>query len=233
VNVLALIPAKGQSQRLPRKNLVPLGGRPLLAWSVEAAQTAGIFGENIYVASEDGAALRLAEELKVRPLRRPDTLAAPAATVEDVIKWARATLEWSGAIYVLLPTSPFRRPETIRATWQQFRQRGVRIMMSLWENEHPPFWSILWDGPNVAPAMPHFYQQPRSALPRTFRHEGSHLIVGNGGEGIGVFTPPEDEVLDINTRRDLEFAEYLLAMGKVPGVALTAQGYMRAGPLEC
>lgn len=215
MKVKALIPAKGTSQRLRRKNMVPLGGRPLIEWTIMAAKEAEVFDGEIYVCSEDDEILKTAGFNEVLPLRRPEILSTPDAIVDDVLKWFREQLEWAGPVYVLLPTSPFRTAETIRSTWKQYASRGVQRMMSLVPDEHPVFWSILWEGGSIAPTMPNHYSMPRSKLPRTFRHDGGHLIHSVGGTGMAVFSPPEEEVLDINTYRDVLFAEFLLEKGYV------------------
>lgn len=216
VKPLALVPAKGKSGRIRKKNLAPLASKPLVQWTIDAAKASDLFGdERIYVASEDDEILRFAEQSSVQPLRRPDTLANPEATVEDVIKWARATLEYQGAMMVLLPTSPFRTPETMREAWGQFERRAARVLMSIVPSEHPPFWALLWEGDAIAPMMPSHYHRPRNMLPETYRHDGSYLIVTSGGTGICVFQPPWIETMDINTPEDLAYAEYLVATGRV------------------
>src|SRR5262249_12382592 len=116
---IALVPAKGYSARLPRKNMRLLGDKPLLDWTLEAAKAAGCFAD-IWVCREDPEILERSREHGVQTLRRPDALALPAATISHVIQHARQSLEYPGPIYVLTPSSPFRSAMRMTDLWERF-----------------------------------------------------------------------------------------------------------------
>ena len=150
MRVVAFIPAKGHSERLPQKNLAQLGGLPLVAWTIVAAGRAGLFDE-IVVSSESEEVLALASRYGARPLARPEGLAQPTVPVDAVVAAALPSLRthpngpaaapW--ALYVLLPTAPFRSPATITVAWKTFRcTDNVHRLLSLVPVAHPPEWCL-------------------------------------------------------------------------------------------
>src|SRR5580692_8050310 len=83
--LLAVIPARGGSKGLPRKNLMVAGGRPLIAWTIEAARRAGSI-DRVVVSSDDEEIIAVATSLGCEaPLRRPGVLATDSATSVDVV----------------------------------------------------------------------------------------------------------------------------------------------------
>lgn len=221
---LALIPAKGTSERFPGKNLAPLAGRPLLVWTIAAAKAADIFGDRIWVSSEDADTLALARQYGVNALPRPAELAAPTATVNDVVAHARMALEWRGPIYILLPTSPLRSPATIQAAWEEFERRQAGSLLSVVPLLNAWASFLLEDGV-ISPAFPAAWNTPRQLVPALFQHDGGHQIVTLGqGPMVGFGVRPE-EAVDITTAHDLAFCEFLIASGRVPwiGTSLSAR----------
>src|SRR5438094_83768 len=107
---LCIIPARGNSKRFYRKNVALLGGKPLLAWTIEAASKSGIF-DHLWVSSEDDEILETAGRWGADPVRRPSSLAQDEVTVQELcLHVAKETMAIPGsnytAINVLLPTSP-------------------------------------------------------------------------------------------------------------------------------
>ena len=216
---LALVPAKGYSARLPRKNLRPLGGKPLLAWTLEAAKAAGIFPE-VWVSSESVEVLDVAREYGALPCERPPELAQPEATIAHVILHARLALEWRGPIYVLAPTNPFRSSFTIAAAWEKCQHLRAGGFYSMSPMPHPPEWAFRFEpiSGTITPIIPELIDKPRAALPRSWRPDGAHMILGETkGPALGFESDPI-EAVDINTADDLAYAEYLLETGRVPWV---------------
>ena len=116
---LYIIPARRGSKGIPRKNIKSLGGRPLIAWSIDAAREAGATDERIILSTEDeeiatiGQSLGLATEY-----RRPDELASDTAgsreVVLDAMDWAESHGIEFDCIVLLQPTSPLRTADDIR-----------------------------------------------------------------------------------------------------------------------
>jgi CMP-N,N'-diacetyllegionaminic acid synthase len=111
--VLGIIPARGNSKRVPRKNLRNLCGKPLIQWTIEAANATDSLTECV-VSTEDYEIGQVAAALGCYVVRRPDDLAGDKVTSEAVVRHA---LEWMGSDYdivvLLHPTSPVRDPEHI------------------------------------------------------------------------------------------------------------------------
>ncbi|TYB87595.1 pseudaminic acid cytidylyltransferase [Oceaniovalibus sp. ACAM 378] len=116
---VCLIPARGGSKRIPRKNILKFAGRPMIAWSIAAAHEAGCF-ERIIVSTDDDeiAEIATAEGAEV-PFRRPVALSDDHATTVDVIRHALDWLEESAMVpdtlCCLYATAPFVRAQDIRA----------------------------------------------------------------------------------------------------------------------
>ncbi len=96
--VVAIIPARGGSKRLPRKNLYPFFGRPLMQWAVEACRAAELV-DDVFVSTEDAEIAALAKKLGVGVIDRPKALAEDDVWTQEVLKHAVAELEKRGHTY--------------------------------------------------------------------------------------------------------------------------------------
>ena len=135
--VLGIIPARGGSKGLPRKNVMPLAGRSLVARAADAAREAGVIDRLILSTDSD----EIAEEARGAgidvPFMRPASLAGDETPMLSVLEHAIATVEAEGetpAIIVLLqPTSPLRRPSQIREAVARLRETGADSVVSVVE----------------------------------------------------------------------------------------------------
>ena len=113
---MAVIPARGGSKRAPRKNIRPLGGAPLVAYTIAAAHEAGLAGAT-FVSTEDAEIAEVAKALGCAVMPRPGALATDDASTESVLLHAldeAARAGWHPKwIVTLPPTSPFRRASKI------------------------------------------------------------------------------------------------------------------------
>ncbi len=136
-NVLGLVPARGGSKGIPRKNVRPLAGRPLLAYAADAARGSGVI-DRVVLSTDDPEirAVGLACGLEA-PFLRPADLAADDTPMLPVVEHAvRALgdLGWAAEIVVLLqPTSPLRRPAHIARAVDELRQTGADSVVSVVE----------------------------------------------------------------------------------------------------
>lgn len=114
MRIVALIPARAGSKRIPGKNTKLLGGKPLIAWTIEAAKEAGIF-DGIYVCSDD---------LSVPSCGATFLQREPAGDAQPDIEWVSKVLQIADveAFAILRPTSPFRTANTIRRALKQFQE---------------------------------------------------------------------------------------------------------------
>lgn len=159
--VVALVPARAGSVRVPGKNVRPLAGHPLLAYSIAAAHEAGIFAD-VLVSTDDAATAEIAREYGATVTAlRPAELAT--ATASD-IDWVRHVLDGTSydAFSILRPTSPFRRGATIVRAWELLRADpqadSVRAVRAV--REHP---GKMWRraGTRIEPLL----EQPAEGVP--------------------------------------------------------------------
>lgn len=136
---LCLIPARGGSKRIPRKNVLPLNGVPLLSYTIRAAKDSGAF-DHIVVSSEDEEILALAKSEGVETDQRPAELAADNATKVQVV---REYLNRPGMrseyryITALLPTCPFRTSKHLREAFDMLRNGNCPYLIGVTEYDFP------------------------------------------------------------------------------------------------
>ena len=243
-SVVALIPARAGSKRVPGKNVRPLAGHPLLAYTVAAARASGVFDAIIVSTdSEETAAVARAYGAEV-PFLRPAALAGDLSPDIDWVAWTLERLAGDGRHYdcfsLLRPTSPFRHPETIARAWQTFRDAPGADSLRAVElcKQHPgKMWVVggdrmrpLLDG---GPLDPPWHSTPYQALPPVYVQNASLEIAGThvvrdtrtiAGRTLVPFLTRGHEGFDVNEPRDWWYAEHLLARGEatLPAVDLAA-----------
>lgn len=228
---IALIPARSGSERIPNKNIKPLAGHPLIAYSIASAQASNIF-RRIIVSTDSREIAKIAARYGAEvPFLRPPQFAT--ATSPD-IEWVRYVLETlveqheqADCFAILRPTNPFRQPETIRRAWARFLQlphidslRAVELC-----RQHPAkMWKV--SGTTMEPLIPEVDEQGTplhskqyKSLPNVYVQNASLEIARFNvplekstisGEIIAPFFTEGYEGFDINTMEDWVVAEYLL-----------------------
>lgn len=145
--VLVVIPARGGSKRLPRKSVLPLGGKPLICWTIEAVLEAKL-NARIMVTSEDEEILAIARKyLKqgVIAYKRPPELATDTTSSADLLIDAVMAEQAAGydpkTLVLLQPTSPLRNASDILAAMEAFREGGCdNTVVTVCEVDHPTAW---------------------------------------------------------------------------------------------
>jgi YrbI family 3-deoxy-D-manno-octulosonate 8-phosphate phosphatase len=147
----AIIPARGGSKGIPRKNLLDICGRPMLAWTIVQAQKSGVM-RDIYVSSDDAEILSVAQEWGAKTILRPPELATDTASSESALIHALDHLESSGrrglpeAVLFLQVTSPLREPEDIANALAQFRKERADSLLSCMRVEDFFIWQRTENG---------------------------------------------------------------------------------------
>ena len=136
---LAIIPARGGSKRLPRKNLLDLCGKPLIAWSIEAALKSKYISK-VIVSSDDEEILNIAKEYKADFIKRPDELASDTATTFDALKHTLENVGKYDYVVLLQPTSPLRSEKHIDEAIELLEEKSADAIISVCETEHSPLW---------------------------------------------------------------------------------------------
>lgn len=142
---ICLIPARGGSKRIPKKNIVDFHGKPMLAYTIEAAQRSGLFGEHIYVSSDSEEILKVASSHGAKVVRRPAEFSGDTASLEDVTQHilrevGQTTFE---NLCLLMPNCPLRIGEDVIASHARFVESEANCLMSVLKYEWLyPFWAL-------------------------------------------------------------------------------------------
>lgn len=141
---LAIIPARGGSKRLPRKNVLDLCGKPLIAYSIEAGLQSKYI-DKVVVSSDDEEILQISKKFGAETIKRPDILASDTATTFDAIKHTIDSLEKYEYIVLLQATSPLRNSKHIDEAIELLEEKKADAVVSVCEMEHSPLWSNTLD----------------------------------------------------------------------------------------
>lgn len=219
--VLGLIPAKGGSTRLAKKNTRLLGDKPLLAWAAEAARESGAI-DRLVLSTEDKDVAEIARAWHVDvPFMRPAALAKDPAGVVDTALHALEALEAEGHHYktliILLPTCPLRNAEDIQGAYDLFVRMNRPFVMSVSEFNHTPLAALQQseDG-RLNPYMPEYFGRKSQDLPPAYRPNGAiHVLDVEAfkrersylAEPLVGYVMPRERSIDIDTLEDLRIAE--------------------------
>lgn len=230
---IAFIPARSGSKRVANKNVKPLCGHPLLAYTIRAAIDSGVF-DTVICATDSELYANVARYYgaKVPFLRSVDISGDKSPDIEWVV-WMLTQLRNQGDDFeifsILRPTSPFRLPETIRRAWEVFSQDSSADSLRAIEKckQHPgKMWVVR--GNRILPVMPFsngtipWHSSQYAALPGIYVQNASLefawsriALVNNSisGEAIIPFISQGYEGFDINEPEDWVLAEYHLAKG--------------------
>ncbi len=143
VRALGVIPAKGSSKRVPKKNLRDLGGKPLIAWTIKAAQAAERL-TTFVVSTECQNVAELANKCGAYVVKRPEVLSEDHTSSGRVIKHA---LEWMGhndydIVVCLHPTSPIRDPKHIDLAIDKLSRSSLDTLVSVCQLPRKPHWNV-------------------------------------------------------------------------------------------
>lgn len=137
--ILAIIPARGGSKGIPKKNIIPLAGKPLIAWTIEAAQKSKYI-DKVIVSSDDDKILSVGSKFQAQPIKRPAHLAtdtaAPEPLIFQVMNHLKKKENYVPEIIVYLqPTSPLRDTEDINASIEMVLNKKATAVISVYELE--------------------------------------------------------------------------------------------------
>jgi len=139
--ILAVIPARGGSKRLPRKNLLPLNGKPLIEWTIIASLNSNIINR-VIVSSEDEEILEISRIAGVETIARPIHLSNDNSTSVSVVKNVLENLKEEYSFVILLqPTSPLRNSKHIDDAFKLLFEKDADAIISVCKTHHSPIWS--------------------------------------------------------------------------------------------
>ena len=223
--IYAVIPARGGSKGIPKKNIRLLNGKPLLAWSIDCARECGFF-DAVFVSTDSDEIAQVALAYNAVVLRRPPELATDTASGNDVffdaVERIEQTYDTSPSFFLYLqPTSPLRAPEDIRNALDTAIDNEADGVISVCECEHHPLLC------NTLPAdlsmadflKPEIAGKNRQDLPHYYRINGAIYILRSceNYENKSLFfgkihasVMPQERSIDIDAPIDLKIAEFLM-----------------------
>jgi CMP-N,N'-diacetyllegionaminic acid synthase len=225
MRILALITARGGSKRVPGKNIRPLGGRPLIVWSIDLARGIPEICD-ILVSTDDAEILKIARGAgALAPWLRPAELATDSASSVDVclhaLDWyeeARGRVE---ALMLLQPTSPFRSRATVLRGIGLFRDNHRQSVLGVSPAASHPMWCFKVNGKSLQPFIEGAVAPSRSQdLPPAYVMNGAFYLIEPqdlrrqrsfySDATLPLIIDEPAECIDIDTEWDWRIAQALL-----------------------
>ena len=197
--LLALIPARGGSKRLPRKNILDFCGKPLIAWTIEAALKSK-YVDHVVVSTDDNDISNISSQYGADvPFIRPNNISLDHSNLVEVVEHALKKLEESGCHYeyviLLQPTSPFRTSKHIDAAVELLVKKNSSAIISVTKAINNPLWA------NTIPengSMDNFIQEN---------------IKNKRSQDLPIFYELNGAIYLINSRKILEENTFFLKKG--------------------
>lgn len=160
-SVLGVITARGGSKGVPGKNILPIGGRPLIQWTIDAAR-ASRYIDRLVLSSDDPTIIEVATQAGCEvPFRRDAALAGDDASSIDVVVDALRRVPGFDIVVLLQPTSPLRNGGDIDASIELLESKGAPACVSLRAAQEHPYWTFQLNGDA---SLNHFVR-PQEGLP--------------------------------------------------------------------
>lgn len=222
VSTVAVIPARGGSKGIPRKNLIDLCGKPLIAWSVLQARAARVV-DSVWVTSDSDEILQVAEQHGARPIKRPPELAGDTASSESAWLHALDAIESSGdrvdRMIGMQATSPLREPSDIEAALAQFERDNLDSLLSCCEIEDFFMWKMEPNGQPIG--VNHDYQKRlrRQVIEKRYLENGSFYIFkpellrqynNRLGGKVGVYLMAKHKMFQIDSIQDIALCQSIM-----------------------
>jgi len=226
--VVAIIPARGGSKGVPRKNIRDLAGKPLIAYTIEAAKKSG-YVDRLIVSTDDEEIATISKSYGVEvPFMRPAELATDEAPTLSVIQHAVKFLEIEGSkidiVIILQPTSPLRGEMWIEEVVEKLLKTGADSVITVCKMKHHPLWSFTIKGDRLFPfSKEGLTTTKRQDLPEIYAANGAVYAIRRDvlfeqnsafGRDTRAVVMPYEESVDVDDYFDLFTAEMVLKYWK-------------------
>lgn len=220
--IVAVIPARGGSKGIPRKNLIPLCGKPLVAWSIEQARAAGAI-ESVWVTSDSDEILDVSRSYGARGIRRPDEIAGDTATSESAWLHAVDEIERQGGpvdiVVGMQATSPVREAADLQGAVEHFQRENLDSLFSSFEIEDFFIWRKDAEGQFEGVNHDWRRRQRRQLIEKRYVENGSiymfrPAVLRNTnnrlGGRIGTFAMARHKSFQIDNMEDIALCEAMI-----------------------
>ncbi|MDG1286919.1 MAG: acylneuraminate cytidylyltransferase family protein [Rickettsiales bacterium] len=214
-----IIPVRGGSKGIPRKNLAEFNGISLLEWTINQAMEV-YRAEHIMVSTEDEEMAQVANVCGIRLINRPDELAQDSSTTNVVVDHLLAEVDPDGELFghftILQVTSPLRNAQDIEKAESMMQAGGYDSVISAYQEQksHPAKMYQMQEGMavSVAPEMEYMRRQD---LPKIYRRNGAIFSCTREyydrtdklwGGNMGIVEMPRQRSVDVDASDDLELA---------------------------
>lgn len=231
-DIIAVVTARGGSEGVPRKNVRPLYGKPLIAYTIEAA-LGSRYIDRVIVSTEDEEIARIAGEYGAEVIERPPELAQNDTPTIDVLHQVIKHLEevenlHPDTIVVLQPTSPLRTSGDIDGAIRKFQDTGRKSVVSICPAEHPLQWTYKLEKEKLKPAVGG--GEPvtrRQDTQEAYRLNGAVYVVNRDtvlrqdklvNDDTVAYIMPAERSVDIDTELDFKLAELLMQERAAPDI---------------
>lgn len=220
---LCVIPARGGSKRIPRKNIRPFCGRPIMAYPIVTARASGLF-DHVIVSTDDAEIAEVARAHGASvPFMRPPELAddhsGTLPVIAHAIRWYLDRGQAVDEVCTLYATSVFVTPEHLRAAHDRLSAGGRDYVFSILRYPHPIQRALRLNGDGTVTPLHAEYRGARTQDLEPFYHDAGQFYWGRASaflEGVPIFSPaaegfvlPMHAVQDIDTEEDWRRAERL------------------------
>lgn len=226
MSAVAVITARGGSKRIPRKNIKDFCGKPIMAYSIEAALENNLFDE-VMVSTDDDEIAEIAEKHGAKvPFRRSAATSDDYATTADVLHEVVGEYEKRGHVFdwlcCIYPTAPFVTAEKLRQSFSYLQEKGADALTPVVKFSYPPQRCFIVDNGFLKYKWPEYTRARSQDLEPYYHDVGQYYFMrvdsfvhGTIGPSIP-FIVDEQEVQDIDTISDWEIAEmkYRLMVNK-------------------
>jgi CMP-N-acetylneuraminic acid synthetase len=216
MKVIAIIPARGGSKGIPRKNIINFLGKPLIQWSIDAALKSKIITDVVVTSDDDEILEEAKKNNSVITVRRPKYLAQDDSRTEPVLVHTIKSLNKKQYDYLILlqPTSPLRNEKDIDEAFEKLIKSDANSLISVCALEHHPYKSFKTDENGFLEGILNndFPFSPRQILPEVYRANGAIYIIKvkdfmNNSSLLTNktihFKMSDESSLDIDTKKDL------------------------------
>ena len=234
MEVVIIIPARGGSKGIPRKNLRSLAGKPLINYSIKTALKSK-FNPDVFVSSDDQEILSISQKLGAKTILRNEDKSTDSVTLDPVIfdaykKAIEITKINYDLIVTLQPTSPLLTRESLdKAISKLIDCKEIDTVISAMNDTH-----LTWKDKNGKYIPNYLERVNRQYLPQVYRETGGFLITRNNiisensriGENVHLEILHGAETIDIDTFEDWSLCEYYLRKKRV---LFVVKGYHEIG----
>ena len=221
--IIAVIPARGGSKGIPRKNIRILAGKPMIFYSIQASLESKYVDRTI-VSTEDEEISEISKKHGAEIIERPQELATDDTPTIDVLNHAVDLLikeegYAADAIVLLQPTSPLREASDIDAAIEKFFKTGADLVVGVNEMRHHPYWSFKMENDRLLPMVNGGFKiTKRQDLPKIYSVNGAIYVLSNDNlkkkdifiGDMRAILMDEKKSIDIDTPLDFKIAELLI-----------------------